>query len=88
MNDETRVRIWRRDNFRCRYCDYDARASFEAFWRARLCVDHLKPKNLGGSDDDSNLVTCCAACNAGKAGHDIGSVEGVRRFLRLARKEC
>jgi hypothetical protein len=38
--------------------------SFESFRRAHLAVDHLKPS---GGDDDSNLVTCCAACNADKA---------------------
>jgi hypothetical protein len=86
MNDTVRLRIWRRDDFKCRYCDYDARDSFESFRRARLAVDHLKPS---GGDGDSNLVTCCAACNADKGRADyFDSVESVRRFLRLYRKEC
>jgi 5-methylcytosine-specific restriction endonuclease McrA len=85
VNDTVRLRIWRRDNFKCRYCDYDAIDSFESFRRARLAVDHLKPS---GGDDDSNLVTCCAACNADKGSADFDSVESVRRFLRLYWKEC
>jgi 5-methylcytosine-specific restriction endonuclease McrA len=61
---------------------------FEAFRRARLTVDHLKSVKRGGDSNDNNLVTCCATCNAEKGGEDLGSVEDVRRFLRLYRAEC
>lgn len=43
-------------NERCTYCG----GPFED-------VDHFVPRNLGGSDDFSNLVPACAACNAAKA---------------------
>src|ERR1700757_424456 len=89
MDDDTRVRIWARDGFKCRYCDYDAGASFDAFRRASLAVDHLKPPKHGGGNDDANLVTCCAAYNAAKGEEDLGSsVEDVRRYLRLYWAEC
>ena len=90
MTDRTRVQIWWRDKFKCRYCDYDAGASFEAFRRARLAVDHLKPRRHGGTDDENNLFTCCAACNAEKGQKDfnLGAVEEVRRYLRLYWTEC
>lgn len=29
-------------------------------------VDHLVPRSVGGSDDLSNLVTCCQDCNSKK----------------------
>lgn len=43
-----RARILRRDRRRCRRCG----APFKT-------VDHVMPRSLGGSDDDSNLVTLC-----------------------------
>lgn len=29
-------------------------------------IDHVIPRILGGTNDPSNLVTCCADCNVGK----------------------
>lgn len=55
-----RYQILRRDNHACRYCGATA-------LDGRLTVDHVLPTALGGSDDPTNLVTACSACNAGKA---------------------
>lgn len=30
------------------------------------CIDHVRPVSRGGSDDESNRVGCCLACNASK----------------------
>lgn len=51
----TRQRILERDGHRCRYCGEPA-----------TVVDHVINITAGGSDDDSNLVACCGACNEGK----------------------
>jgi hypothetical protein len=82
MDDKIRLRIWRR------YCDYDARTSFEAFRRVCLTVDHLIPTKHGGGSEDSNLVTYCRARNAATVWLGRGSVEEVKRFLRLYWAEC
>lgn len=29
-----------------------------------LTIDHMKPKALGGADDESNLKCCCILCNS------------------------
>lgn len=55
-----RFEILRRDNHACRYCGATAPD-------VKLTVDHVVPVALGGSDDASNLVTACAACNGGKS---------------------
>jgi 5-methylcytosine-specific restriction enzyme A len=31
------------------------------------CVDHVRPKSQGGTDDESNLMSACFACNTWKA---------------------
>jgi 5-methylcytosine-specific restriction endonuclease McrA len=54
-----RFAILERDKFRCRYCGSEPGT-------ALLQIDHVMPKNHGGSDDEDNLVTACADCNVGK----------------------
>jgi HNH endonuclease len=54
---ETRLRIFARDNSTCRYCgevDYP------------LECDHVVPVSRGGSSEDSNLVAACFLCNRSK----------------------
>ena len=58
---ERRERIYRRDGYRCVYCG-------EAFTSAELTLDHVEPRMRGGDHSEGNLVTCCRACNAAKAG--------------------
>lgn len=55
-----RFEIFRRDGHACRYCGAMAPD-------VKLTVDHVVPVALGGSDDPTNLVTACTACNSGKA---------------------
>lgn len=52
--------ILRRDGFRCVYCGADGAT-------AKLHVDHVVPVSAGGTNEDTNLVTACEACNLGKA---------------------
>jgi hypothetical protein len=88
LTPDTIQRIMMRDGFRCVYCGYDAGASLDAWRHGRLCIDHLKSRKLRGGDEDENLVTACAACNSDKAHNPFDSIDEVRRWLRLYRKEC
>jgi len=56
-----RERIFRRDRYRCSYCG-------EVFAAPELTLDHVEPRMRGGDQSEGNLVTCCHACNAAKAG--------------------
>lgn len=56
-----RERIFRRDRYCCSYCGVQYPAS-------ELTLDHVEPRMRGGDQSDGNLVTCCRACNAAKAG--------------------
>lgn len=48
--------------FRCGYC-----GTSEVDVGAELEVDHYQPRSKGSSDNLSNLVYCCTACNRFKA---------------------
>lgn len=60
VGNKLRYEVLRRDNYTCRYCG--AYAPF-----ARLVVDHVMPRKLGGQDVLENLVTACDPCNSGKS---------------------
>lgn len=47
-----------RDNGHCVYCASDQ----------NLCVDHIYPIELGGTDHTNNLAAACKECNSGKSG--------------------
>ena len=59
-----RKTILDRDGWRCAYCGKDLRQP-----GARPQVDHMNPREFGGTDDPSNLVGCCGKCN-----HDKGNM--------------
>lgn len=60
ISKQLRYQILRRDNHACRYCGATAPD-------AKIVIDHVVPKTLGGSDSPENLVAACATCNAGKS---------------------
>lgn len=63
------ARAFRRDKYRCVYCNKDILESLDSFAASHL--DHLKPRKHGGPDDDVwNRVTSCSVCNSIKAAHD------------------
>lgn len=51
-----RWKIMRRDGMRCVYCGS----------AVDLTIDHKTPEILGGTLDESNLVTACRSCNSEK----------------------
>lgn len=60
IRQEKRLAIYHRDGFACVYC----RASGDD--GTLLSLDHLLACELGGTNEASNLVTCCVSCNSSK----------------------
>jgi len=58
-----RYEVLKRAKFRCELCGISA--EFKA-----LEVDHILPRNRGGSDDPSNLQALCYSCNSMKRDRD------------------
>lgn len=55
-----RLAIYLRDGFACVYCGAGVEDA------AKLTLDHVLPCELGGSNEGTNLVTCCLSCNSAK----------------------
>src|SRR5215475_13219994 len=55
------IKILERDDYKCRYCCLDGRASFEN--ALVMSVDFVVPRARKGKKDVSNLVACCRPCN-------------------------
>jgi len=64
LDSITRRKIYKRDNYTCRYCGW--RNGLPNQMDKPLSIDHIIPKGLGGTSKDENLVTCCLDCNISK----------------------
>ena len=60
ITQKKRLAIYLRDGLACAYCG----ASVET--GAQLSLDHLIPHSEGGTNHESNLVTCCSRCNSSR----------------------
>jgi len=78
------LRILKRDQFRCRYCGLNGRASFEN--ALVMGVDFVVARARKGKNEAGNLVTCCRPCNVIKSRRLFGSFEEAKAYV-LARRE-
>lgn len=60
IQPSTRLAIYHRDGFSCAYCGDVAEDG------CVLTLDHVLARDLGGSNDSTNLVTSCLSCNSSK----------------------
>lgn len=73
--DDIRVRVLRRDGFRCVGCGADLKVD-------GAHVHHVLPRAAGGPDEPANLVSLCPMCHA--AVHPHLGVSLARRLLQKA----
>lgn len=62
IRQDKRLAIYHRDGFTCVYCGDSAEDA-----DTTLSLDHVLAHELGGSNEESNLVTACTTCNSAKA---------------------
>ncbi len=66
ITKKKRLAIYLRDGLACTYCGRTVEDG------ARLSLDHLRPYSHGGSNQASNLVTCCGTCNSSRGNRSWG----------------
>ena len=82
IRQDKRLAIYLRDGMACAYCG----ASVES--GAKLSLDHLTPHSKGGSNDETNLVTCCCRCNSARQTRSVASfARGVAAWLNVDTSE-
>ena len=64
IDNKKRLKILKRDNFKCKLC---GRGSDET----TLHIDHVVPLSKGGSSKTSNLQVLCRECNQGKGAKEM-----------------
>ena len=77
-------KILERDDYVCRYCGLDGRASFENALVMR--VDFVVPRARKGKKNPSNLVACCTPCNTIKGTRVYASLDEAKSYV-LGRRE-
>lgn len=79
-----RLAIYLRDEFTCLVCGADLHGAAPS----HIHLDHAKPKSKGGSNESTNLYTCCAKCNCSRQDKplnkfvDADVLKGIRLHMR------
>jgi 5-methylcytosine-specific restriction endonuclease McrA len=60
VRQEKRLAIYLRDGLACMYCGQSVEDGVV------LTLDHIKPHSKGGSNKETNLITCCHKCNSSR----------------------
>ncbi len=79
------IKILERDDYKCRYCGLDGRASFEN--ALVMSVDFVVPRAHKGKKDVTNLVACCRPCNMIKGKQVYKSFDEAKAFVLAQREE-
>lgn len=66
IRDTTRARIYKRDHYRCVYCDCEVVVGGSESNKRSATLDHVTPKDQGGTNCHDNIVTACLSCNSSK----------------------
>jgi 5-methylcytosine-specific restriction endonuclease McrA len=78
------LKILERDQYCCRYCGLDGKASFEN--ALVMSVDFVVPRARKGKKDPGNLVACCRPCNTIKGTRVYKNFEDAKKYV-LAQRE-
>jgi len=60
IRPERRLGLYIRDEFTCCYCGRNLKHAAPE----EINLDHLLPRNAGGGNEATNLVTSCKSCNS------------------------
>jgi diadenosine tetraphosphate (Ap4A) HIT family hydrolase/5-methylcytosine-specific restriction endonuclease McrA len=81
ISGSIRYNVLKDAKFRCELCGVSADTK-------ALEVDHIMPRNKGGTDDISNLQALCYSCNAMKRDKDSTDFRRVRESYEVREEGC
>ena len=81
ISGTVRYQVLSRAKFRCELCGISAE-------HKALEVDHILPRNKGGSDDESNLQSLCYSCNAMKRDTDDTDFRQIKESYAYRQSGC
>lgn len=70
ITQHKRLAIYLRDGLACCYCNATVEDG------AKLTLDHIVAYSNGGSNKETNLVTCCSKCNSSRGNRDYEEFAG------------
>jgi ATP adenylyltransferase len=76
-----RYEVLKRARFRCELCGVSAD-------HKAIEIDHIVPRNKGGSDDTSNLQALCYSCNATKRDRDNTDFRDIAASYKMREGDC
>ena len=77
-----RLEIYKRDNYKCVYCDKDLYDNF-LIKNGKIRIDHFVPYSIDRAEAKfDNLFTACKRCNAAKWATIFNSIEEVKEHLK------
>ncbi len=85
ISREEAMKVFKRDQFKCRYCGLDGLNVFD-HWLV-LTIDHVHPRAHGGSRKMDNLATACRPCNLIKGKRVFSSLEEAKQYVLQRRQE-
>jgi 5-methylcytosine-specific restriction endonuclease McrA len=79
LHPTTRRRIYERDHWQCVWCMCHVTIGLrilnpelrELLHSRDASIDHVVPRSRGGSNNSSNLITCCVTCNAKRGDRSV-----------------
>ena len=81
ISGTVRYEVLKRAKHRCELCGISAEVK-------AIEVDHIRPRNKGGSDDISNLQALCYSCNSMKRDRDDTDFRGVASSYKDREEGC
>ena len=96
ISTKKRYEVFKKTNFRCAYCGkkFNLKPTYQTAFEVEgtkcVCemyegdraIDHIIPKNKGGSNDISNLLPCCTLCNSQKGSKDLETFRNILTFRK------
>jgi ribosomal protein L37AE/L43A len=86
ISRKTRLEIFERDNYTCRYCRKKMKMLLNLDvvhgTSSPITIDHVIPLSLGGTHSKKNLVTSCRKCNHEKASKLIKPIEPTKKLRK------